>query len=77
MHDFKWTPTTEGKVFAHGLSPAEVEEAFADPVATISRRDGSHVTDGVTKSGRPVRIVWRYDLLHRGPHPPVFVITAY
>ena len=35
------------------------------------------MTDGVTRAGRPVRVVWRYDLFDPGPNPPVFVITAY
>ena len=77
MTDFKWTPFNEGKVFAHGLSPAEVEQAWENASRTVSRRDGSFVTDGVTGAGRPVRVVWRYDLDDLTDDPPVFVITAY
>ena len=40
MHDFKWTPSSEAKVFAHGISPAEVEEAFA-PVRGRRCRGGT------------------------------------
>ena len=77
MTDFKWTGTNEAKVFAHGLSPAEVEEAFENRTRTVARRDRSHVTDGLTRSGRPVRVVWWYDLYDTSGDPPVFVITAY
>ena len=85
MRRFKWIGWNEAKVFAHGLSPAEVEAAFNRVAAQTERRDGSVETLGVLPNGRAVRIVWRYDregdevpdVFGDLPEPAVFVITAY
>jgi hypothetical protein len=79
--EFSWIDWNRQKVAAHALSPEEVEHAWH------GRRDvGFGATDpvygpslesvGRCPSGRPIRIVWRYNDDWDGERR-VFVVTAY
>lgn len=85
MRQFKWIDWNLEKIDAHGLSAREVEAAFNCVSHQKQRKDGSFQTDAEAPSGRPIRVIWRYDreadeiLDAYGEicDAPIFVITAY
>lgn len=80
MAEFIWIGWNRAKIDNHALSTDEVEFAWHNGTVVGT---GDHPvngpyseTDGVCPSGRPIRIVWRYDV-DRDGETKVFVITAY
>lgn len=80
MEEFVWIDWNIQKIDNHALSTDEVEFAWrgGSVVKTgVHPVNGSYtVTEGECPSGRPIRIVWRYDVDQDGVEK-VFVITAY
>ena len=80
MLEFIWIDWNRAKIAAHALGESEVEYVVrSNPVA----HTGNHPVNGefcetVCKcpSGRPIRVVWRYDEDWDGERK-AFVITAY
>ena len=80
VDEFIWIDWNLAKIDAHSLDTEEVEHAWRN--GRVIRKDvdpdnGPYsISAGRCPSGRPIRIVWRYDVDRDGV-PKVFVITAY
>ena len=80
MLDFgfiEWDDLNEGKVAAHGLTPAEVDDVLgsADAVKGVSPTSGRPTADGWTGGGRYVRVV--YETTDAGGVVVLRPVTAY
>jgi len=86
MRRFKWIEWNLRKIGEHGLSAAEVEDAFDRVLSLRERLDGSFEMFAATPAGRRLWVIWRYDrdddevpdiFFDEVSEVPVFVITAY
>jgi len=82
---FKWIAWNRQKIASHALSVEEVEATFDKVVSDHERKDDSHEMIGLLPSGRPIRVIWRYDteddeisdVFGEVLPATIFVITAY
>lgn len=85
MRKFKWIEWNLLKIGAHGLSAADIENAFDRVYSIEERKDGTFQMYAATPSGRLIWVIWRYD--READEAPdifadlgdatIFVITAY
>ncbi len=85
MRQFKWIEWNLQKIDSHGLTAEEVEAAFDNVFDLRQRKDGSFQMFAITRAGRRIWVIWRYDI-EESEIPdifgelndaPIFVITAY
>ena len=80
MDEFLWIDWNLQKIANHSLSADEVEFAWRNGRVVYQGNDPVNgpysETTGRCPNGRPIRIVWRYDV-DRDGEQKVFVITAY
>jgi hypothetical protein len=74
--EFDWDEANIGHIARHGVSPEEVEQAFAnDPLAVIAEQERSReqrvLCAGRTNAGRPLQFVYTVR------HGRIRVITAH
>ncbi len=80
MIEFIWIDWNRSKIARHNLSETEVEHALRTGKVDLT---GHHPVNGEyfeslgqCPNGRPIRIIWRYDVDWDGEQK-AFVITAY
>ena len=80
MQEFIWIDWNTWKISTHGLAEGEVEFAWHHRQGELEKVHPKHGTYwesfGRCPSGRPILMMWRYDV-DRDGDTKVFVVNAY